>query len=73
MNIFDKLHNSSVLVQLSGGKDSIATLHMLITHNIECQAIHFINFLPKKQSGYAAYLASVLKYGILQKNFPKLC
>ena len=43
MNIFDKLHNSSVLVQLSGGKDSIATLHMLITHNIECQAIHFVH------------------------------
>ena len=41
MNIFDKLKNDHVLVQLSGGKDSIAALCKLLEHNISCQAIHF--------------------------------
>lgn len=41
MNIFDKLKNDYVLVQLSGGKDSIAALHKLLEHGIRCKAIHF--------------------------------
>lgn len=41
MIIFDKLKKGLVLVQLSGGKDSIAALHILLQHGISCKAIHF--------------------------------
>ena len=43
MSIFDKLKEELVLVQLSGGKDSIAALHILLEHGINCKAIHFIH------------------------------
>ena len=41
MSFFDKIRGSLVLVQLSGGKDSIAALHMLVKNGIECRAVNF--------------------------------
>lgn len=43
MNLFEKLKGELVLVQLSGGKDSITALHILLEHGISCKAIHFIH------------------------------
>ena len=43
MDLFEKLKGKVVLVQLSGGKDSIAALHILLEHGISCKAIHFIH------------------------------
>lgn len=42
-NIVKKSHNSKVIVMLSGGKDSIATLISLIQKEISVTAIHFIH------------------------------
>lgn len=40
---FTSIANSKVLVQLSGGKDSVACLEKMCEHNIQCEAIHFIH------------------------------
>jgi len=44
-NEFDFLSitSSKVLIQLSGGKDSVACLVKLCEHKIKCEAIHFIH------------------------------
>lgn len=41
VEIFDRVRNQEVLLQLSGGKDSIAALLMLIEHEVPCRAVHF--------------------------------
>lgn len=40
---FSSIISSRVLVQLSGGKDSIACLEKMCEHNIKCEAIHFVH------------------------------
>lgn len=41
MNLFKEIENKKVLLQLSGGKDSVACLMLLKENNIDFEAIHF--------------------------------
>lgn len=56
-------HNPNVIVMLSGGKDSIATMALLVKHKIPVTAIHFIHkwgeTIPTQEAERVC-----LKYGV---------